>query len=87
MPSQMLKVINPKGMHARAASKIVSIASGYECKVTLSHKKVSAPGDSLLKLLTLNAPIGAEVMVDAEGLGSDQLLNELKDLFDDGFGE
>lgn len=87
MPSAVLKVINPKGMHARAASKVVSIVSGYECKVVLSHKSVSAPGDSLLKLLTLDAPIGSEVTVDADGLGSENLLHDLKHLFEDGFGE
>lgn len=87
MPSQILKVVNPKGMHARAASKIVAIVSQYPCKVTLTHKRMSAPGDSLLKLLTLNAPIGSEITVNAEGDGSIIILDELRDLFEDGFGE
>jgi phosphotransferase system HPr (HPr) family protein len=87
MPSKILKVINPKGMHARAASKIVSITSSYKCSVTLSHKNASAPGDSLLKLLTLNAPIGSEITIDAEGLGANKVLEELENLFEDGFGE
>lgn len=87
MPTQVFKVINPKGMHARAASKIVTITSEYPCKVTLSHNNISAPGDSLLKLLTLNAPLGSKIKIDAEGIGSDQVLTKLQNLFEDGFGE
>lgn len=87
MPTQIIEVINPKGMHARAASKIVAIINKYSCKVTLYHKQLSAPGDSLLKLLTLNAPLGSQIKVEAVGLDAEKLIDELKTLFAEGFGE
>jgi len=74
-------------MHARAAARIVALTCKYESQVTLSHQLNQANGDSLLKLLTLNAPKGSLVTIDAKGSDSAQLLEKLQALFEDGFGE
>jgi phosphocarrier protein HPr len=90
MPSTICKVSNKKGMHARAAAKIVTLIGHYpQCKVTLGHNQVEAPGDSLLKLLTLNAPLGSTIKISIEGDKklSAELLNKLSLLFAQGFGE
>lgn len=87
MPSIVCNVINRKGMHARAAARIVAIVSNYRSKVTLTHKNCSASGDSLLKLLTLDAPKGSEIKIEADGVDASILLDKLQQLFADGFGE
>ena len=87
MPSITCKVINQKGMHARAAAKIVTLICQYNSETILTHKKTSAPGNSLLKLLTLNAPKGSTITIIANGADSDELLNKLSCLFAEGFGE
>ena len=33
--SQRAEIVNPNGLHARPAGKIVAIASSFECEVTL----------------------------------------------------
>ncbi len=87
MPSITCEVINIKGMHARAAAKIVNLVNLYESSVTLTHENCSASGDSLLKLLTLNAPKGSIITIEAKGEDCKVLLNKLEDLFSNGFGE
>jgi phosphocarrier protein len=87
MPRITCKVVNQKGMHARAAAKIVTLICQYNSETILTHKNVSAPGDSLLKLLTLNAPLGSTISIQANGKDSDELLDKLSCLFAEGFGE
>lgn len=87
MTTRHCKVINKKGMHARAAAKIVTLVGDYNCQVTLKHKKKTAPGDSLIKLLTLNAPQGSIIEIDASGENYIELLNAIDTLFQEGFGE
>jgi len=87
MPSVICQVVNKKGMHARAAAKIVELVSGYDCEVSLTHQQTTAAGNSLLKLLTLNAPKGSQVTINAEGKNCSKLLKELSALFQQGFGE
>ena len=87
MPFITCEVINNKGMHARAAAQIVAIVCQYQSDVKISHNDISAPGDSLLKLLTLNAPKGSNIEIKATGKDSDTLLSKLNELFANGFGE
>ena len=87
MPTITCEVVNQKGMHARAAARIVSLVCEFDCQVTLSHGDKSAPGDSLIKLLTLNAPKGSMIDIEAEGTESLSCLDDLRQLFESGFGE
>ncbi len=74
-------------MHARAAAKIVSEVRNYQSPVTLTHRERSAPGNSLVKLLTLNAPEGSVIKIDSTGPDAEQLTQALELLFSTGFGE
>ncbi len=87
MLSLTCEVVNRKGLHARAAAKIVALVVNYPCQVTLTHKQCSAPADSLLKLLTLNAPQGSQIVVKVNGEQSHMLAREIQLLFQSGFGE
>jgi len=92
MPSLICTVVNQKGLHARAAAQVISLVSDYDCDVFLTHKSQRASARSLLKLLTLNAPIGSEILVevkaDKTNTGAAQeLLKKLQTLFAQGFNE
>jgi len=87
MPIIDCKVVNQKGMHARAAAKIVTLICQHKSEVILTHKKITAPGDSLLKLLTLNAPKGSTITIEVNGVDCEELLDKLTSLFAEGFGE
>ncbi len=80
-------VTNKKGVHARAAAQIVATSSEYDCKITLTHQQKSASSLSLIKLLTLDAPQGSNLIITAVGSDADQAIKALSDLFENGFGE
>ncbi|MGX5174736.1 HPr family phosphocarrier protein [Aliikangiella sp. IMCC44653] len=87
MPSIQCKVTNKKGMHARAAAQIAALAVTFDCNIELKHKATTAPANSLIKLLTLNAPQHADVVITSEGPQAEEALTALRELFEAGFGE
>jgi phosphotransferase system HPr (HPr) family protein len=87
MPSIQCKVINKKGMHARAAAQIATLAVTFDCQIQLEHQNTIAPANSLIKLLTLNAPQHACVTIKADGSQAQEALEALSTLFKSGFGE
>lgn len=80
-------VANKKGLHARAAAKIVTLANQYDSELILTHKNKSAPGLSLIKLLTLDAPQGSHINILATGIDAEAVSIAVKELFSIGFGE
>ena len=87
MPKQTVVIKNKLGLHARAASQIVSIANKYASEVTIQKGNVTANGKSLLGILTLDAPLGSELLVDVNGSDEQELLDKLVDLVENKFGE
>ena len=43
--TRVLKIVNEKGLHARASAKFVQLVEKYDAKVTVSRKGESAGGD------------------------------------------
>ena len=80
-------VPNKKGLHARAAAQIVSLSTEYNCESFLIHKDKTAPSKSLIKLLTLDAPKGSELIIKSSGLESHTAAHAIQDLIQQGFGE
>lgn len=84
---QICYITNIKGLHARASSQIVQLSKEFKCELTFTHKDKSASGLSLIKLLTLDAPKGSKIEVNAEGADSKRALLAVQELFTNGFGE
>ncbi|MEW5802078.1 MAG: HPr family phosphocarrier protein [bacterium] len=87
MPKQTVVIKNKLGLHARAASQIVSIANKYASEVTIQKGNVTANGKSLLGILTLDAPLGSELLVEVNGSDAQELLSKLVELVDNKFWE
>ena len=87
MLSDQLKILNTLGLHARAAAKLVSIASRYNCRVTVCSGQRQVDGRSIMGLLTLGAAKGSEVEVRTEGEEEEAAMNEIRDLFARKFDE
>lgn len=77
------------GLHARAAAKLVRVASGYESQVLLRRLDSSASADakSILSVLMLAASHGTALQASAEGADEEAAINAIAQLFADGFGE
>ena len=87
MPKRTVKIKNKLGLHARAASQIVSMANKYSSEVMISNNDVTANGKSVLGILTLTASLGTELILDVNGPDAEELLENLVVLIDNKFGE
>ena len=77
------------GLHARAAAKVVRVASAFESSLRLERKEGgrSADAKSILSVLMLAAGCGTELRAIAEGPDEEKAIDELGRLFSDGVGE
>jgi phosphocarrier protein len=78
-------IVNPKGMHVRAAAEVVKVVEQFQSQITfeLEGKKVAA--DSLIHLLTLSANCGKTIEVSATGPDEQQAVAALEQLIKHGF--
>ena len=87
MPETVIRLINPLGLHARAAAKLVRCAAGFESRVVIHHAGKMADAKSILSVLTLAAACGSEIKMVAEGGDASKALEEITAVVASGFGE
>lgn len=80
-------VINDLGMHARPASQIAQIAMTAESEIWLSDGNTKVDASSIIDILTLCAKKGSRILIQAESFEDAAVVDKIKTLFDDGFGE
>ncbi len=84
---RQLKIVNEKGLHARASAKLVEVVEGFDAHAEITKDGVSASGDSIMGLLMLAAPKGSTIDVQVSGPDADALADALAALVADRFGE
>lgn len=82
-----IKIINEKGLHARASAKLAELCERYDAEASVSYDGILANGKSIMGLMMLGAGHGSEVDVQTQGAQSEALLAAISDLFGDYFGE
>lgn len=82
-----IEIVNPLGLHARAASKLVSVANKFEAEVWIGKDGQEVNGKSILGVLMLAAAIGTKITVRCEGSDAVDAFAGLSKLVQDGFGE
>lgn len=82
-----LKIINEKGLHARASAKFVETVERFDASVLVEKDGLEVSGDSIMGLLMLTAPRGSTIRVTADGAQAHELCQALCDLVGDYFGE
>ncbi len=87
MPVSDLKIVNIKGLHARASAKFVEVVEGFDARATVSKDGLDASGDSIMGLLMLAASQGSKITVETEGPQADELMQAITALVADKFGE
>ncbi len=80
-------ISNRLGLHARAAAKLVGVASGYAADVTLEKNGQRVNGKSIMGVMMLAASKGTMLRLTVDGEGETEALQALVDLIDDKFGE
>lgn len=87
MAERKLKIVNEKGLHARASAKLVEVVEGFDANAEVSCDGLSASGDSIMGLLMLAASKGKIIDVQTSGPDADALADALEALVADKFGE
>ncbi|WP_083747425.1 HPr family phosphocarrier protein [Teichococcus deserti] len=82
-----IRIINSRGLHARAAAKLVSLAERFSACVTVSRDGQKVPACSIMGLMMLGAGKGSEVLVEAEGWDAREALDAVAGLIEAGFHE
>ena len=87
MLQTVITIINPLGLHARAASKLVDCAKHFEAAITLATNSGEVDGKSIMKLLLLGAPMGTQVTLRVDGADEEDAFLDVCELINNGFGE
>ena len=82
-----LKILNEKGLHARAAAKFVELVDTFDVSLVVKKDNLEASGDSIMGLLMLAASRGTEIELFASGPEAAETLSALSDLIKNLFGE
>ncbi|MCF6218783.1 MAG: HPr family phosphocarrier protein [Gammaproteobacteria bacterium] len=87
MKSQRVTIVNKLGLHARAAAKLVSLASGFSSEIEVEHGERRVNGKSIMGVMMLAASRGKEIIIHAEGDDENKALQQLCSLVANRFGE
>ena len=82
-----LKIVNERGLHARASAKFAALVDTFESDVEVSRGGLIVPGNSIMGLLTLAAEQGMVLTVTIVGRDAENLETALNDLISNFFGE
>lgn len=87
MPSRQLEIVNRLGLHARAAAKLVSCASGFASRIEVERNGQRVNAKSIMGVMMLAASQGSWILIDATGEDADDALSALEELIGGRFGE
>jgi phosphocarrier protein len=89
MIRQSVLVSNKLGLHARAAAKLVRLASRFSSEIHLSREDANQRIDSksILGVLMLAASKGTRLVISIDGQDEVEAVEAIRELFDAKFGE
>jgi phosphocarrier protein len=87
MLNKEIEIINKKGLHARAASKLVQLATKYKSRIQLYRDGQISDGKSILGVLILAAHQGSLIKIVTEGEDEQEAMNEICNLINRKFDE
>ncbi|MCG6902071.1 MAG: HPr family phosphocarrier protein [Rhodobacter sp.] len=85
--TRTLRIVNEKGLHARASAKLVEVVEAHDANATVCKDGLDASGDSIMGLLMLAASKGTSIEVTTDGAEAERLADALEALVADRFGE
>jgi len=88
MLEREVTIVNPLGLHARAAMKLVKAATESSSQIVIENRERNkkANARSILDLLTLGGSQGVTVNIIIDG-NNEATMNTIVELFENGFGE
>ncbi len=85
--SSTVTIVNPLGLHARAATKLAILCQQFSAQIELVQEGKAADASSVLALLMLASSKGKTLEVTAEGPDASNALAAVTALINNGFDE
>jgi phosphocarrier protein len=82
-----IEIINKLGLHARAAAKLVKLASSFDCEIEIQKGNQKVNAKSIMGVMMLAAGRGNVVTIISQGNQASQAIDAIEKLFNDKFGE
>jgi len=87
MQERNVTIVNKLGLHARAAAKLVTMASGYSSDVDIAKDEQSVNGKSIMGVMMLAASKGTQLIIRTSGDDEQEAADNLAKLVAEKFGE
>lgn len=87
MTTLSLRIVNEKGLHARASARFVEQVEAFDATAMVSRDGMRVSGDSIMGLLMLGAHRGSVIEVETSGAQAAELAQALSELVANRFGE
>lgn len=87
MAKTQLTIINKLGLHARAAAKLVSTATSYGSRVSVTANGQSVDGKSIMSVMMLAAAKGTDIELECIGDDEQEALDAIINLINNRFDE
>jgi phosphocarrier protein len=87
MQQRDITIINKLGLHARAAAKLVGLATQFESDIKLLKNGTEVNGKSILGVMMLAAAKNTQLTLVADGADENTALDALQDLIERRFDE
>lgn len=85
--SRVIKIINKRGLHARASAKFVKCVEQFDAEIRVSKDGHVVGGTSIMGLMMLTASPGSDIHVSATGPDAKAAIDAIQELVNDRFGE
>ncbi len=82
-----LLISNKRGLHARAAAKLVTMAEQFGASIDVAKDGQTVSARSIMGLMMLGAGQGSKVTVSAEGWDAKEAIDAVASLIESGFHE
>ena len=87
MIRKQAKIVNKLGLHARAAAKLVTLASSFNSDIQLALNGKQINGKSIMGVMMLAAAQGYTIELIVSGSDEEQAVDALLELINSRFGE
>ena len=87
MKTTEINIINRLGLHARAAAKLVQLASTFTCHIELAHENRTINGKSIMGVMMLAASKGTQLHLITDGDDENEAADAICELVADRFEE
>ena len=85
--SQVVEIVNERGLHARASAKFVKLAAAFDAEVTVTRDGTTVDARSIMGLMMLAAGPGCTIEIAADGPEAKPALEALVELVQGRFDE